>query len=109
MVLPTGPPDSLLQADLGVLQAVEASPPPSAESKGKRKAVDELVLSDTDDVPVPADDGEKPEESPVEELDPEEVIELVTIPAANIVGLKYYRGVATRASQLRRGQLRTHS
>ncbi|KAK4701080.1 hypothetical protein P7C70_g5154, partial [Phenoliferia sp. Uapishka_3] len=85
--------------------AVEVSPAPSPDSKGKRKAADDLPLSDGADAVVEAAGEDIKEETKVEE-DPDEEILLVTIPAANIVGLKNYRGIASlrqkQAIELRR-------
>ena len=85
------------QADLLTVQAVEASPPPPSSAGKKRKADDEPLLPEPVEARVDEQEGLKEEE------DPDEEIVLVTFPAANIVGLKHYRGLATRApSQLGR-------
>lgn len=85
------------------MQSADGSPPPSADAdrKGKRKAED----NDDDDDPIPTerlnaeDESIETPQEPAEDVDPDEDILLATIPAANIVGLQHYRGVATSSSK----------
>ncbi|GAA5999891.1 hypothetical protein JCM10207_005958 [Rhodosporidiobolus poonsookiae] len=86
--------------------AAQSPPPPPADVKGtkkRRRSPDPKGKAKQEDdgdpftasSSEPADGNDTGEDKPGAPLDPEEDILMATVPKANIVGLKYARGIAT--------------